>query len=186
MRGLARLCFAAFLAVTSRAAADCGGIAFLPQSLIFEPNQRALIAYNGKEEILLLSQDMKVSKPTKVLQVLPLPSEPKVTQGDFAAFIRATNLINQRLARPAEGGGAGGGVGGLGGTPIARPAGEVTFHDKIGSHDISVTHVLHSRGFIEWVEKLPAEVRRRESDDSWAHEERGGRLPSRPLRVVRV
>ena len=32
------------------------------------------------------------------------------------------------------------------------PAGEVTFHDKIGSHDLSVTHVLDHRGFLNWVE----------------------------------
>ena len=32
------------------------------------------------------------------------------------------------------------------------PAGEVTFHDKIGSHELSVTHVLDHRGFLNWVE----------------------------------
>ena len=41
---------------------------------------------------------------------------------------------------------------GGGGPAREPPAGEVTLHDKIGSHDISVTHVLHRRGFIDWVE----------------------------------
>ena len=36
--------------------------------------------------------------------------------------------------------------------PRAKPAGEVTLHEKIGSHDISVTHVLHRQGFVDWVE----------------------------------
>ena len=36
------------------------------------------------------------------------------------------------------------------GAPL--PAGEVTFHDKIGSHEISVTHVLDRSGFVAWVE----------------------------------
>ena len=137
------------------ASADCGGVAFNPRVAIYEPNQRAVIAFDGREEILLLSQDLNVSEPTKVLQVLPLPSEPKVTKGDFGVFVKATNLVNERLGRNPKGGG--GGMGGLGGDGGARsvplPAGTVTFHDKIGSHDISVTRVLNQRGFLDWVEK---------------------------------
>ena len=131
------------------ATADCGGIPFKATAVVFEPDQRAVIAFNGQEEILLLSADLRVSEPTKVLQVLPLPSEPKVTKGDFEVFVKATNLINSKLppppAMPAMGG-MGGGMGRGG------PAGEVTFHDKIGSHDLSVTHVLDHRGFLDWVE----------------------------------
>ena len=40
--------------------ADCGGIPFKPGAVIFEPNQRAVIGYNGQEEILLLSTDFSV------------------------------------------------------------------------------------------------------------------------------
>ena len=71
-----------------------------PKVVIFEPDQRAVIAFNGQEEILLLSADLRVSEPTKILQVLPLPSEPKVTKGDFEVFVKATNLINSKLPRP--------------------------------------------------------------------------------------
>jgi hypothetical protein len=87
------------------------------------------------------------------LQVLPLPSEPKVTKGDVDLFAKATALVNRRLNIGT--GGAGGGMGGMGGGMAApsRPAGEVTFHDKIDSHDISVTHVLDRRGFVDWVER---------------------------------
>jgi len=134
------------------ACADCGGIPFKPGAVIFEPNQRAVIGYNGQEEILLLSTDLNASEPTKVLQALPLPSEPKVNKADVAMFVKATALINQRLN--LGGGAMAGGMGGLGGAKQsgARPAGEVTFHDKIGSHDISVTHVLRRQGFVDWVE----------------------------------
>jgi hypothetical protein len=135
------------------ASGDCGGIPFKPHVQVFEPDQRAVIAYNGREEILLLSTDLRASEPTKVLQVLPLPSEPKVSKGDDQVFVKATNLINERLGRPL---GGSGGMGGFGGAaPRGRrdaPAGEVTFHDKIGSHEISVTHVLDRQGFITWVE----------------------------------
>ena len=64
---------------------------------IFEPAQNAIIAWNGKEQILLLSTDLKASKPTKVLEVLPLPSEPVVTRGDAATFSKINALINEEL-----------------------------------------------------------------------------------------
>jgi hypothetical protein len=62
--------------------ADMGSIPFVPVD-IGEPNQRGLIAFNGQEEILVLSTDLKASKPTKVLEVIPLPSEPKVSKADI-------------------------------------------------------------------------------------------------------
>lgn len=129
--------------------ADRGLIPFNPNVKIFEPKQRAMIAWNGKEEILLLSTDLKASEATKVLEVIPLPSEPIVKKGDVEVFRKATALINRKLreryARALHMGLTRG---------VERPpAGEVTFHKKIGAHDISVTHVLNSNGFIEWVEK---------------------------------
>jgi hypothetical protein len=132
--------------------ADCGGIPFNRHAVIFEPNQRAAIGFNGREEILLLSTDLHASEPTKVLQVLPLPSEPKVAKGDFKFFVNATELINRKLDRSQPGaGGAMGGLGGAGRSALS-PAGQVTFHDEIGSHEISVTQVLDQRGFVDWVE----------------------------------
>jgi len=132
--------------------ADCGSIPFKPWVSIFEPNQRAVIAWDGQEEILLLSTDLKASEPTKVLEVIPLPSEPKVKEGDVAVFHRATELINRKLfPRKSPMPGAFGGKGGFGAGAIAPPAGEVTFHEKIGAHDISVTHVLDHHRFVGWV-----------------------------------
>jgi len=127
--------------------ADRGSIPFKPDVRIFEPIQRAMIAWNGEEEILLLSTDLRASEPTQVLEVLPLPSEPVVKKGDVEVFKKATALINRKLREgqflALERGYK---------TAERAPAGEVTFHKKIGAHDISVTHVLDSNGFIEWVE----------------------------------
>lgn len=133
--------------------ADCGSIPFKPGVDVFEPNQRALIAYDGREEILLLSTDLRASEPTKVLEVIPFPNEPKVTKGDVEVFSRATELINRKLfpvkAKGAMGGGFGAAdLGGFG----RPPAGEVTFQKKIGAHDVSVTHVLDSKRFVSWVD----------------------------------
>ena len=129
--------------------ADCGSIPFKPGVSIFEPNQRAVIAYNGKEQILLLSTDLQASEATKVLEVIPFPSEPKVKEGDLAVFHKATELIRRKLY-PSMGSPAG--MGGMGGGFGSRPAGEVTFHEEIGAHDISVVHVLDQRRFVGWVE----------------------------------
>ncbi len=116
-----------------------------PHVQIFEPNQRAMIAWNGREEILLLSTDVSASESTMVLEVLPLPSEPEVKKGDLETFRKATDLINSKLPvalRKKEAVRAG---------EIPMPGGEVTFHKKIGAHDISVTHLLDAEGFIDWV-----------------------------------
>ncbi len=129
--------------------ADRGSIPFRPNITIFEPTQRAMIAWNGEEEILLLATDMKASDSTEVLEVLPLTNEPVVKKGDVETFRKATNLINkkireQNLLISRRNGGKERG---------SEPAGEITFHKKIGAHDISVAHVLNKDGFVKWVEK---------------------------------
>lgn len=127
---------------------DRGSISFRPKIKIFEPKQRALIGWDGKEEILLLSTDLRASEPTKVLEVLPLPSEPVVVKGDVEVFKKATHLINKKtnpdLGKRSKSRGAKKGA--------LHKAGEITFHKKIGAHDIAVAHVLNNKGFIQWVE----------------------------------
>ena len=113
---------------------------------IFEPAQNAIIAWNGKEEILLLSTDLKASKPTKVLEVLPLPSEPIVTRGDIASFAKINALINEELRESWFGGKGPGDA-----RAASGAAAEVTFHEKIGAHDIRVVHVLESSEFEQWI-----------------------------------
>lgn len=141
--------FAVVVVMCSAAHADRGSIPFTPGVSIFEPKQRAMIAWDGREEILLLSTDLRASEATEVLEVIPLPSEPEVKKGDVEVFRRATTLINKKLGRPPALGAHALGVKGT----RAQPAGEVTFHEKIGAHDVSVTRVLNSRGFVEWVEE---------------------------------
>ena len=133
--------------------ADRASIPFKPYVKVFEPNQRAMIAWNGEEEILLLSTDLKASEPTKVLEVIPLPSEPVVKKGDMGIFKRATSLINSKIRHGFLRSGATR-TRGARGAVIRPPAGEMTFQERIGAHDISVTHVLRADGFIEWVENF--------------------------------
>ncbi len=135
-----------FLLFTSLCFANRGMMPINPNVQIFEPNQRAMIAWNGTEEILLLSTDLSASESTMVLEVLPLTSEPEVKKGDLETFRKATNLINSkiRIALMKKNGGRAS-------EGMKTPEGEVTFHKKIGAHDISVTHLLNADGFIDWV-----------------------------------
>jgi len=138
------------------ARADCGSIPYKPYVRIFEPNQRAVIAFNGREEILLLTTDLRASEPTKVLEVIPFPSQPEVKKGRIEVIDAATDLINwklsARLGKKWAGGGMGGmGGAGMGGAPLP-PAGEVVERKQIGAHDVSVVHVLGQRRFVAWVE----------------------------------
>ena len=145
-----------FLAVLAAGVlyADRGSISYLHGAKIFEPNQRALIAWNEKTEILILSTDLQASTPTKVLEVIPMPAEPKVTKSDIAIFRKATDLLNRKLremhvplwtAHPLSKGMSRGAV-------APEPAGKVTFHEKIGAHNIAVTKVNDAAGFTGWVE----------------------------------
>jgi hypothetical protein len=125
--------------------ADRGAIPFRPGVTIFEPTQRALIAWNGEEEILILSTDLRASQPTKVLEVMPFPAEPRVTKGDVAVFRRAVKLINSRPFSAARFEGQSRAA------ADSPPPGEITFHKRIGAHDVAVAHVLNSDGFVKWV-----------------------------------
>ena len=128
--------------------ADRGSIPFKPHVQVFEPTQRAMLAWSGQEEILLLTTDLRASEPTKILEVMPFPSEPKVKKGDTETFRRATDLINTKLAVPRPRGRNGGRSKSA---PAGKPAGEITFHEKIGAHDISTAHVLDGKRFVQWV-----------------------------------
>ncbi|MGB3479701.1 MAG: DUF2330 domain-containing protein [bacterium] len=124
-----------------------GMIPVNPNIIIFEPTQRAMIAWDGTREILLLSTDLSASDSTLLLEVLPLPSEPEVKKGDLETFRKATDLINSKLRAAAMFSKRNGD----GESHAKTPGGEVTFHEKIGAHDISVTHLLDADGFIDWV-----------------------------------
>ena len=129
--------------------ADRGSIPFHPDVKIFKPKQRAMIAWNGNEEILLLSTDLRASAKTKVLEIIPLPAEPVVKRGDVEVFKKAIKLINQKLQERYDKT-----VQKEGQEKVTHSlAGEVTFHQSIGAHDIMVIHVLDMNSFIEWVEK---------------------------------
>jgi len=142
--------------VAAHAFGDGGSIPFEPGAYVFEPNQRAMIAWNGEEEILLLSTDLGANRPTKVLEVFPFPSEPKVTEGDIKVFHKANEVVATYLEANHGYEWYGGGEMDAGGDsePAPSPPARVTFQETIGAHDVATIQVVRMEGFIEWVEEF--------------------------------
>lgn len=138
------LLFIILLFLPTHALADRGSIPFIEGIQIFEPNQDALIAWNGEEEILILSTELYASEKTKVLQVLPLPAEPEVKKSSRDVLKRANEFVFDGLFTELK-------------QPVLRnsepqiPAGEIKEEVVIGSHDILVVKVLNQDYFVSWV-----------------------------------
>lgn len=142
------LIIALFLTTMFQATADRGGISFLPNVLIREPSQKAILAWNGNEQITILTTDMSVSKPTQVLQVMPFPAEPKIDRAEVAIFSEISSLTRQLMIENAlYSSGLRGGA-----TESGLP-GEVTFHERIGSHELFTIRADRTEGFVSWVEE---------------------------------
>lgn len=136
------------LLTASAALADRGAVPFNSEARVFVPTQTALIAWNGDEEVMILTTDMRSSDSTKVLEVMPFPSEPIVSAGDMDVFSKAVSLINRKLQIQynrnlkelvAQGGK----------TP---QAGRIVFHQMIGCHDIAIAQVKDKKDFVKWVD----------------------------------
>lgn len=127
-----------------------GSVPYDPAAIIYEPGQHALIAWNGKTELLILVTDLYANTKTKILEVMPLPSEPVVTEGDSGAITRAFKILEEKNPRRE--------YESLSLEDISRksshqqPPAIITFHEQIGAHNISVAKMLDKHRFIQWVQ----------------------------------
>ena len=92
----ARITACVLFLVSGITVADMGSISLTRGLQILEPSQKAIISWNGKKEILILSTDLFASSDTKVLEVMPFPAEPKVCEGNMEAFEKAVYYINTK------------------------------------------------------------------------------------------
>lgn len=136
-----------FLLTLPTAAADRGGVSLNPGVSIYEPGQKAIVAWNGYEEILILSTDVQASEETLILEMLPLPSNPKEVKGvSFEPFVALQRLIWEHAPPSGFGDGL------LGSGRGAAEGVEVVFHEKIGSHDITIVKASDAPELAEWAE----------------------------------
>lgn len=138
------LLFVLFLIGTPAALADRGMVPIEPSISVYEPGQKAIIAWNGREEILILSTDVNAAENTTALEIMPLPSDPKrIEKASFESFVTIQDLIWKQapyvLGRSYEG-------------ADKTQSVEVTFHEKIGSHDITVVKASDASELTEWAE----------------------------------
>jgi len=123
------------------ALADRGSMSLTPGVSIYEPGQKAIIAWNGHEEILILSTDVSASEGTLALEILPLPSNPKaIEKASFKSFVTLQELIQRHAPISARTG------------PGVKGTVEVMFHEKIGAHDITVVKAGSALELTDWAE----------------------------------
>lgn len=115
-----------------------------------ESGQRAIIGWDGQTQVLCLATDVSSSKKTTVVEFLPLPSEPNVTLGKRESFEAVEKVLKRRdVSFFKEGKGFGKGDRGL--LEGAEPF-QITFHQRLGAHDITVVKVNRPDEFADWVQ----------------------------------
>jgi len=116
-----------------------------------ESGQRAIIGWDGQTELLCLGTDVSSSRKTTVIEFLPLPSKPNVTLGKREAFETVEKVLVERFVRffkRRSGLSKGLRAGGDGGEPF-----RITFHQRLGAHDVTVVKVNDPNEFADWVQE---------------------------------
>jgi len=131
--------------VPSVALAD-GGMIPVSETLVYEPGQKAIIGWNGIQEILILSTDVYADSDTVVLRIIPLPSQPAIQQGSFDSFVRIGELLDEHFARRYHWWDCPGGM------EEGTTGVEIVFHEKIGAHDIWVVKAHDAGEFVKWTD----------------------------------
>jgi len=118
-----------------------------PDVSIYEPGQKAIIAWNGEQEVLILSVDIWAEENNWVLELVPFPSLPTVEAGEFESFYQVDTVLNSRmyswLDRLAPG----------------KLAGEgenfdILFQENIGAHYITVAFATSAQSLVTFIENL--------------------------------
>jgi len=121
--------------------ADRGMIPVTPGASVYEPGQKAILAWNGQEEIMILSTDVASTQETLVLEILPLPSEPTVEAASFQSFEEIQSMIweegmNRFMYSTRN--------------DARDKSVEVLFHEQIGAHNITVAKASDTSELIDW------------------------------------
>ncbi|MCD6550022.1 DUF2330 domain-containing protein [bacterium] len=133
--------------------ADGGLIHWPPDVYLDESAQNAIVAWNGREEILIISNDLQSSTSTLVLRMIPLPSNPsEIKEGNFEVFEKLVKIMNEKIQDIRNQGGYPGIF--EGSKEGISPGIQITFHQQIGAHDITVVEVNNLDDFLNWIEKF--------------------------------
>jgi len=142
------VCVAVVGVLTVSASADRGSIRNVKRINVEEPAQRAIIAYNGVREVLILQTDVRAAEETKVVEFMPLPSKPDVSlapEGCFAELAKIVRKHNLRYYAGRQRTGRDGKAG------IADAAVKVVVAAQLGPHAVTVVEVKDADAFVTWV-----------------------------------
>jgi len=139
----------------SPVSADGGMVVIGPEEVTLqEQGQKAIVGWNGTEEVLIISVDIQSSASASALRIVPLPSDPsKVEQGSTESFIKLTEVMNNKIRQlkwSPSGERYAGTLGGDG--EMALPPVQVTFHEKMGAHDVTIVRVEDVDAFSGWIQ----------------------------------
>ncbi|MFA6254157.1 MAG: DUF2330 domain-containing protein [Candidatus Paceibacterota bacterium] len=141
------LVLAGSLALCSQVLADGGMIPIDPNVIIRESEQNAIVGWDGKNEVLILSTDVSSNKAsTEVMRIFALPAKPEsVEEGTMNSFIELQRIMNQKIAENQDN------LSMMAPTAVGMskgPAAELVFADVIGAHDIKVIKVNNANEFL--------------------------------------
>ena len=131
-----------------------GGVWIWPRNIhISQTDQNAIIAWNGQEEMLILSTNWEKpagSQSATLLKVVPLPTEPlEIKEGETAIFEKLVKILNEKInAMQTMHYGKGEGIA----TSDATQGVEIIFQKIIGSHDVTVVKVNKAEDFSKWID----------------------------------
>src|SRR5512136_569978 len=83
------------LASAVPAGADMGAITPVSDVRLSEPGQKAIILFNGGEEVLILATDLVATGPTPVLRFIPFPAQPEAGEAPQGCFDQVRKLVGK-------------------------------------------------------------------------------------------
>ncbi len=134
--------------------ADGGMVIWPPKVHLNQSAQNAIVAWNGSEEIIILSNDIESDTEATVLRMVPLPSDPsEIKEGSFESFEKLVEIMNEKIEETRNKWQAMG----EGAASAPTPGIEITFQEKIGAHDVTVVKVNDLDYFLNWVKDFARE-----------------------------
>jgi hypothetical protein len=122
-----------------------------PNVSVNNAGQKAIIGWNGREEVLILATDLSAGAEAKVVEFLPLPSKPSdVSKAERQSF----SAVEMMIAEHAPVVAAPRGRGPQGGPAAPSLPVEIVFHKQIEAHDITIARTADLEGFVSWAKEF--------------------------------
>jgi hypothetical protein len=101
-------------------------ISLSPSISVYEPGQKAILAWNGEKEVMILSTNVKGTGNSKVLEIVPFYNKPEIEEANFDSFHFLENLFTIHTDAPGS---------------YNEPGLTIVAHETIGPHDLTTIFV---------------------------------------------